>query len=274
MSTIKVKNADLADVYFQTSGAGTELDPYRMKQDVTLQDSTSPLYIIKSSNILAETTTTTLGAKDDYIINVTSAAGFVVGQYLTMYSVADNRVYFSNILAINTLAITLDRPLDFEYPIGTIVSVGNTNMNVDGSVTPQIFGIRNPGVTDVPLTIDVTRIMFKCLTDSALDLSQFGDINGGILRGIVIRRVDGTYQNIFNAKTNSELKNIMFDFQIQLASQSQQDGFTGRLTFAGQNKFGAVVRLGPGEDLQVIIQDDLTSLVKFEIIAEGSEVVE
>ena len=66
----------------------------------------------------------------------------------------------------------------------------------------------------------------------------------------------------------------MYDFEIQQATQSQQDGFTGRLTFAGQNKFGAVVRLGAGEDLQVIIQDDLTSLVLFEIIAEGSEVVD
>ena len=274
MSTIKVKNADLADVYFETSGLGTEVAPYRMKQDVTLQDSTSRLYVIKASNIVAETTLTSLTAKDDYIINVTSAASFAVGQYLTIYNVADNIVFFANILAINTLAITLDTPLDYEFPNGSFVSVGITNMNVDGSVTPQIFGIRNPTGQDIPLVVDITRIMFKCLTTTAVDLSRFGNIAGGIARGIVVRRVDGDYQNIFNAKTNAEIKTISFDFDVEVTSGSQQDGFTARLTFAGQNKFGAVVRLAEDEDLQIVIQDDLTSLVDFELVAEGSEVVD
>ena len=102
---------------------------------------------------------------------------------------------------------------------------------------------------------------------------MFGDIGGGLLRGITIRRVDGTTQNILNAKTNGELKSIMFDYDPETVAQNGQNGFTGRLTFAGQNKLGAVVRLGEGEDLQMIVQDDLTSLVDFEIIAEGSEVV-
>jgi len=240
--------------------------------DVSIQDSTAPLYVIKASNILANTNLTTTTAKNDYIINVLSAVGFVVGQYLTIYDVVSNRVFFSNILAINTLAITLDTPLDFEFPATTSsVTVGNTNMNVDGSVTPQIFGIRNPLGTDIPLAVDITRIMFKCLTNTSVDLSKFGDIAGGLLRGIVLRRVDGTSQNILNAKTNADLKNIMYDLDIQLAAGNQQDGFTGRLTFAGQNKMGAVVRIGSSEDLEIVIQDDLTSLVDFEIIAEGHE---
>ena len=243
--------------------------------DVLLQDSTSPIYIIKSSNILEETTLAITGAKDDLIINVTDATGFIVGQYLTMYNVTANRVYFCNILAINVLAITVDTPLDFDFPATTTsVTVGNTNMNVNGSITPQIFGIRNPGATDIPLAVDITRLMFKCLTNTTIDLSKFGDIAAGLVKGIVIRRVDGRYQNIFNAKTNAELKNIMYDLDVQVAAGNQQDGFTGRLTFSGQNKLGAVVRIGATEDLQVIIQDDLTSLVLFEMIAEGSEVVD
>jgi len=54
--------------------------------------------IVKVIQLVTETTTTVITAKDDYIINVTSAASFVVGQYLTIYNVAANRVYFSNIL--------------------------------------------------------------------------------------------------------------------------------------------------------------------------------
>ena len=247
---------------------------YLKEVDAVIQDSTSPLFIVKASNLIVETTLTSQTAKEDYIVNVTSAASFVVGQYLTIYNVAADRVFFSEILAINTLAITLDTPLDFEFPIGSIVSVGDNNMNVNGSVTPVIYGIRNPTTADIPSSVDITRLMFKCLTSSAVDLSQFGNIAGGLLRGIVIRRVDGEYQNVLNAKTNGDLKNIMFDFDIEVTSGSQQDGFTGRLTFAGQNKMGAVIRIGADEDLQIIIQDDLTSLSSFTVIAEGSGVVD
>ena len=247
---------------------------YLKEVDAVIQDSTSPLFIVKASNLITETTLTSQTAKEDYIVNVTSAASFVVGQYLTIYNVAADRVFFSEILAINTLAITLDTPLDFEFPIGSVVSVGDNNMNVNGSVTPVIYGIRNPTTADIPSSVDITRLMFKCLTSSAVDLSQFGNIAGGLLRGIVIRRVDGEYQNVLNAKTNGDLKNIMFDFDIEVTSGSQQDGFTGRLTFAGQNKMGAVIRIGADEDLQIVIQDDLTSLTSFTVIAEGSGVVD
>ncbi len=273
MSTIKVKDGDNVDQYFKTVGTGTLGDPFSMVTDVVLQDSISPLFIVKASNLVIETTTTSLLAKEDYVVNVTSAASFVVGQYLTIYNVAEDRVFFSIILAINTLAITLDTPLDFEFPIGSIVSVGDNNMNVDGSVTPVIYGIRNPTTADIPSSIDITRIMFKCLTSSAVDLSKFGDIVGGITRGLVIRKVDGTYQNILNAKTNGELKNIMFDFDVETAGAQGQDGFTGRLSFGGQNKMGAVIRLDADEDLQIVVQDDLTSLDTFIIIAEGAGVV-
>jgi hypothetical protein len=36
---------------------------------------------------------------------------------------------------------------------------------------------------------------------------------------------------------------------------------------------GAVLRIGANEDLQVIVQDDLESLVSLTLIAEGSQVV-
>jgi len=130
--------------------------------DAVLQDSTSPLMMVRASKIVAETTTTAILAKDDYVINVADATGFLVGQYLTIYNANSNRVFFSYILSINALAITLDTPLDFEYPIGSFVSVADTNMNVNGSVTPQIFGIRNPTAVDIPLSFDITRLMFHC----------------------------------------------------------------------------------------------------------------
>ena len=261
---------DLNNVAFEDLNAWLLLNTGNVNNtDVSIQSSTSPFLIVKASTLDAETTITTTTAKDDYIINVANTTGFVIGKYLTIYNIEANRVFFANILAINTLAITLDTPIDFEFLSGSFVNVGSTNMNVDGSITPKIFGIRNPNVQDVALSYDITRIIFKCLTAATIDLSKFGDIIGGLTRGLVARKVDGTYRNIFNVKTNAELKNLMYDFDIQLASGNQQDGFTGRFTF---EKLGSVLRLEQNEDLQFIVQDDLSDLTEFNIIAQGAEV--
>ena len=69
-----------------------------------------------------------------------------------------------------------------------------------------------------------------------------------------------------------DFKNIMFDIDIEIAKGNAQDGITGRFTFAGQDNLGSVIRLEPNEDLQFIVQDDLSSLQMFKIMAEGSEV--
>jgi hypothetical protein len=164
--------------------------------------------------------------------------------------------------------------LDFAYAAGAQITNGITNMAVNGSVTPQVFGLRvsDPGL---PLTVDVTRLMFLCTSVALNDLSTFGDIAGGLAKGIQIRKRDGTFNNIFTAKTNGELEGIMFDFHIHAKTNpvQGQDGFTGRLTFGGQSKMGVVVRVGPDEDLECIIQDDLSSLTTFIVIAEGSAVI-
>lgn len=279
-----IESIDFTDIFDADGVAYADTDVFNLKViskagkpnflNVFAQNSTSPLLIVKASNIVAETTTTTLSAVGDYIINVNSATGLALGQYMTIYNADSNRVYFGTVLAINVLAITLDTPLDFSFPIGSFVSSGIANMNVNGSVTPVIFGIRNPTGTDIALKYDIHRLIFTCLANTTVDLSKFGDIIGGLTKGIVVRRVDGTYQNIFNAKTNAEMKNLMFDFEIQQVQGGQQDGFTCRITFNGKDKMGSVIRLGEQEDLQIIIQDDLSTLVSFTMISQGNEVTE
>jgi hypothetical protein len=265
---------DIQDVNGNNYSLSGFIDFYENNStDINIQDSTSPLMIVKASKLIAETTITSAAVIDEYTIDVASTTSFLVGQYLTIYNANEDRVYFSNILSINVLEITLDTPIDFDFPIGSFVSIGDTNLNVNGSVTPQIFGVRNPTGIDIPLKFDITRLMFSCLTDNTVDLSKFGDIIGGITRGLVVRRVDGTQQNVFNIKTNAEMKNMMYDFDIETAQGAQQDGFNTRFTFGGQNKMGAVLRIGANEDLQVIVQDDLESLVSLTLIAEGSQVV-
>jgi hypothetical protein len=237
-------------------------------QDVAIQDQTTPLIIASFSKEIAATTLSVLAVLDERTITVTSPTGFVIGQYLSIFNIAANRFYLANIINVVGSVVTLDSPLDFAYPVGSFVTGGNENMNVNGSVTPVIFGVRNTD-EQIGSEFDITRIIFHCETDTAVDLSKFGDIAGGIANGIVMRKVDGVQRNIFNAKTNGKLKGMMFDFDPEVAQGNQQDGFTGRMTFGGQNKMGVVIRLKQGEDLQLIIQDDLTSLQLLTITVEG-----
>lgn len=242
--------------------------------DVAVQDQSTDIYSVSFSNLLSETALTTATAINDKTIIVDDATDFVIGRYVTVYGILSNEVYFGYITNVVSTTITLTTPLDFAFSIGDYVSVGNTNMNVNGSVTPVVFGVRNPTLEDIPLVIDISRILFKMFLSSASDLSQFGNIIGGLTNGIVLRRRDGTTHNIITARTNGELKNICYDLELIAAKGGAQDAISGRFTFGGQEKLGAVVRLSEQEDLEIIIQDDLTSLVRFEVIAQGSAVLE
>jgi hypothetical protein len=246
---------------------------------VTLQDQTTPIVIVPFSHLEQATTTTAAMAIDDRTVTVASVTGIVDGKHLTIFDPIGVR--FSQFYVIGAPVgnvVTLDRPVDFAYPSGSYVDVNDTEMAVNGSVTPQLFGLRNnAGATPPPgidLTMDVTRIIFECVTTALPELDMFGDIVGGITNGLFARRRDGTYHNIFNVKTNGEMAGIMYDWSVIEAAKFGVNGFLGRLTFAGQSKMGVAIRLAINEDMEILVQDDLTGLISLKIVAEGSIVEE
>ena len=62
----------------------------------------------------------------------------------------------------------------------------------------------------------------------------------------------------------------MYDLNIYEAAKQGANGFIARLTFAGQDKMGVAIRLAINEDMEIIVQDDLSSLLKLTVVAEGS----
>lgn len=245
--------------------------------DVLLQNNIAPIVIAKFNQVQQGTTLAEVTLKEDVTITVVDPTGFAVGQYLVMYSTEIDRYFLAYILDVVGSEITVDTPLDAEFPVGSIVGGAITNMAINGSVDSQIFGLRgNPVENPLNLVFDITRILFRCETVDSPDLSTFADIAGGITKGLILRKRNGEFNNIFNVKTNGDLSSIMFDFKIELATNPAQgqNGFTGRLTFSGQDKIGTVVRLAEGEDLEFIVQDDLSTITKLEAIAEGHVVVE
>jgi len=241
--------------------------------DVNVQDQHTPALIVPFNKPHALTVTTNQPAIGDTTIDVVSATGFVAGDMFTVFSKADVRFSNFTILSVDTLTITVDTPIDFEYPIGSVANAGSTEMSVNGSVTPQIFGLRGDATAEnaLPVSFDVTRIIFSCVTDTAVDLSKFADIVGGITNGLVLRKKDGIYRNIFNIKTNAEMASMMYDFTVHDAQNPNQGqhGFVARITFGGPSKIGVVLRLKPGEDLQILVQDQLSTIDSFYMVAEG-----
>ena len=247
----------------------------RRVNDVNIQDQTTDPIIVNFNRIDASTTLKDTVAIGDTSIVLTSATGADVGDYLIIFNPDLLRFYKGIILSIDTDTMFLDTPLDVAYPAGSFVDLTTTNMAVDGSVTTQIFGVRGVSPSPIGIAVDITRIIVQCQTATAVDLSKFGDL-AALTNGLVLRKRDGRYFNIFNIKTNGELAALGYDWTPYLATNPQQgqDGFLFRLTFAGMNKLGVAIRLRPGEDLQFLVQDDLSGITVLEITAEGHVVFE
>ncbi|MCK5608417.1 hypothetical protein KAR91_41435 [Candidatus Pacearchaeota archaeon] len=242
--------------------------------DVNIQDQTTPTIILPMVHQLGLTTLSVDTVLNAYIATVTSVSGFVVGQHFRIINSAADRYYFGTILSIDGNNITLDTQMDFVYVAGSEITISNINMAVDGSVTPVIFTLRT-GSPSIPSSVDMTRLIITCTTTTAVDLNKFGDLTA-LTRGLAFRRVDGVQSNIFNVKANKDLAGLAYDFQPYVASNPSQgiDGFACRLTFAGQNKIGVALRVDQYGNLEMIVQDDLTSLVSLVVMLEGHVVEE
>ena len=244
---------------------------------VNIQDQTSvPVDFFFTQIKGIPTTVAIQTAIDDYTVTVTSAANCSIGDYVGIFNAdnsTNNRAYFGTILSISGNNITLDTPIDFEFQVGDTFACFTRNLNVDGSTTRQIFSVQvGSGATQ---SIDITRLMVSFITDTKVDLSKFGDLTS-LNNGLVLRRKDGVIHNIWNIKNNGELANLCFDYSPYSSTNPNQgqDGAKFRYTFAGQDKHGVAVRLEPGDELQLLIQDDLTGLQQFRVIAEGHYVTD
>lgn len=246
------------------------------RTDVNIQDQHTPSLFVNFNKIKVNTTLSVDAIKDTYYFNVIDSTGMAIGDYLIVFNATSNRYGFFIILNIAVNLITVDRLIDFAYPAGSNVDAAIKNLNVDGSSMPQIFGIRGIETgNEVPTSIDITKIIFECIATSAVDLEKFGNLTA-LTRGLLLRKRDGTTINAFNLKSNGEIAGINGNWIPYASTNPVQgvDGFISVLTLAGQQNIGVTQRLNPGEDLEFIVQDDLTGLTKLAIIAEGHVVEE
>ena len=243
------------------------------KMEVQISDQTSPLIIAALRENVGTPAALTVDMDIyDKTVTVDQVTDLVVGHTLLFRDVLANRFSFAQVIDIVGLVITLDTPIDFAYSIATsTIDYASREMAVNGAVTPRVFGLRAGGSPQIATVADITRIIISCTTSSAIDLNKFGDIAGGLLNGVVFRHANGDIINIFNVKQNLGFATMAYDFTVYDASNPVQgiNGFVCRLTFAGQSKMGVALRVNPTEDLEMLIQDDLSSLTTFNVVCEG-----
>ena len=242
---------------------------------VNIQDQVSTpvdLYFVQAIGI--PTALTNNVAIDDVNITVDSVANIAVGNYLGIFSgiSGEDRFYFGEVLAVLGNDVTLDTPLDFNFTAGDILVSTTRDLNVDGSGTTQPFIVSGAG-TGSPLEIDITRIIFQITDGSTMDDGLFGGINS-LTNGIVLRRNNGAVDNIYNIKNNGDFGIVSFDKAYSDKAPAGLFGLTVRSTFAGQAKHGVAIRLGINESLELLVQDDLTDLTSFRILAQGHVVTD
>lgn len=236
---------------------------------VNITDQTTAALDIYFLETLNMTTIAADVAVDDTAFTATTGHGIVIGDVV---EIANLDIFIQAIvLNVTVDVIDIDTPINHAYLSGSTLVISNKNMNVVGTAaTPRVFSIL-PGPAQ---SGDITRMILNILDGSAMDFSTFGGI-GALTNGCVLRvkKEDGDFINLFNWKTNGEFIIRSFDHSFQTKTGGGLHSFAARSTWAGQSKRGVSVRIDGerGEEIQLLIRDDLSALSFMSVVAQGHE---
>ena len=246
---------------------------YQDNIDVNVQDQTTRSVGFKFTRRLTSAySLATPTIPNSYRIGLTDATGISVNDKISLCQ--DHSApakFFAYVTAIDNDTLVVNVPMDvvFSSDNDACLYVVDNTLNELGSPSSQvIYSIKN----ESSIPIDITRLMFKMITDDTPNLLTFGDLPA-LEHGMLVRMklLDGTYNNIYNIRVNSEFVLIAYDYDTYLATNPQQgqNGLGVRLTFAGQEKHGVALRIMGYEELQIVCQDDYTDILDFKVMGQG-----
>lgn len=245
-----------------------------VEQPVSIMDRTTKpvdaFFARSLSTFLVKADTGASGIDEPSLIYDFSATGpgphgISPGDEILLLDVVASREFFAVVLAVVVDTITVDRPIDHDFPLGALGRIVSTQMNVDGSVTPVIFSVR---AGTIPT--DITRLMIGITDNLAMDSSKFGGI-AALTKGLVFRVLNSYQKTVFNFKSNGQIKNYSFDAEYDDKAGAGLFGFYSRISFGGDDKHGVVLRISGTDVLQWVVQDDLTALSSLNVTAQGHD---
>lgn len=207
-------------------------------------------------------------------ITVTDDTGFANGDAFqieeTVGGVTTIETTFPEVISgVGTNTFALDRPLDNAFSTAATIEVVSANMAVLGSVTsPVSFKM----IPDSNQSWHVVRFLLGMVHASAADDSRFGDIVGGLQNGCILRGYNGLanqYRTFTDWKTNAGIKMDMYNLDYTTKAGGGNFGSNGRGSI--RDGTGAVPKLrgANGDFLELLVQDDLTGLISFNLKGQG-----
>lgn len=201
-------------------------------------------------------------------IQVASGVGFANGDNFQIENATAIEATFPTIISGGgTTTWVLDRPLDTTFEIGATIERVSTNLAVNGSVTPVSFKV----LADTDQIWHIVRFLLAMTHSTAADDSRFGNVTA-LTNGCILRGFNGEadqYRTFTDWKSNFDIKMDMFDVTYTDKAGSGNFGTNGRGSI--RDGTGAVPRITQesGDFLELLVQDDLTGLIKFNLKAQG-----
>jgi len=183
--------------------------------------------------------------------------GITVGKVIELQNSSNFCQAF--VLSVAGNVIEVDSVIGDVYPAGVGFPISSDDMRVNGSVTPRIFTLK----PDAGQSGDINALQFNIQAANSMDFSSFGSASA-LARGclIRIRRPNGAFVNLFNVKANGGFVFRGISNYYQQKAGGGLFSFVAQIAFNGQQNRGVALRLDGdlGEELQFVIQDDLSTI--------------
>ena len=209
-----------------------------------------------------DTTLSAIANFDDTAISIQAVdyADFDIGDRVFInFGILEENSYPVITAKPGSPVLTLNKPLDKTYPIGSEVQhiVVDAQSEVGTLANPIIYKIQPPPGITYHLRQGVVVLEHQAAGDS----SKFGDIDGGLLNGITIRAsINGIIASRTNIRTN-------LDFEDDTArdiiyNQRAPAGKFGTIITYDFATAGVYIPLNGdnGDSFWVLIQDDISDL--------------
>jgi hypothetical protein len=204
----------------------------------------------------------------DTSMTLTSVAGLAIGGELKM---TEGSIQELGILVITNIVanlVTIDRPFANDYTTAAEVAEVTTNMNVVGTLAaPQIFQVDPPS----GVIWQFTRLLPTITDVTAMDDGKFGGVTA-LTNGVTLRAITsaGRIAVFGNWKTNGDMRADMYNVDYLAKAPAGQYGLGGRWTFTASEVVAEIDGNGtPLQQLEVLIQDDLSGLTTFKMKGQG-----
>ena len=237
---------------------GLPIDSGSLK--VLQQDPTTPPfvgYLLKSGNSFSLASATQESGIESlyYTAELLAGHGVLAGDKILITDTDSGSAIYATVISVADNTITIDRPWDFAYPVTSICRKVSNDLAIDGSVVPQIFTAR---VGASPACVYGLNFYIACT--GSPDDGMFGDI-AALTNGVCLRVIDGYKKIIGCVKTNGELR-AFGGSQNPYSDRGPAGVYSVNVYIPIRNEWGVPVKLSGEGRIQLIVQDDLRTLVE------------